>query len=337
MPNTNNKQKKFFEAVKRAKHDPTYGNITLHKVAESITDSDIKNFAESKADIKIKKAILSVLKDSKNSIDEIYDETDNIGDKNAITKEFNVEGKFDEYVKRFLGQRFSEKEMEAINTFQEVKPTKVESNLIRYETTDDFQNSNTTIIKKLREGSDFVYVAFTKNVKPETPEDQQQSDGDIGGGGIGEPMGGSPMMEDLGASDQPTPSNDMSIPTNPDFGSGFSPYSENKEYWKKIFPKNESKLHVSWPEKLNEQIPMDPMGASSPIGNQPPMGTTPPPSPISTGPATTTAPMTGTPKSNDQRKKEMGIDDIKIQKSNTFKDEIKGGAILAAFLKKLDL
>jgi hypothetical protein len=336
MPKTS-KQKRFFYAVKNAKHNPNYGDTHLHKVADSMTDSDIDDFTKLKAELKMKKAVLAVLKDSRGPIAETNDGTDDkkTGDQNVITKKFQVEGKFDEYVKRFLGQRFSEKELEAVSNFKEVKP-KIESNLIRYNTTDTFQNSTTTIIKKLREGSDFVYVAFTKNDKPESPTDQQQPEGaaDSGIGGSMGGMGGSPMMEDLGATDQPTPSNDMSVPTNPDFGSGTAPYEESKEYFRKFLPKNETKTYVNWPEKLNEQMPMDPMGATPPMGAQP--GITPGPIP-GQGPATTTAPMTPSPKTPEQRKKEMGVDDIIIRKSSTFREDIDGGRILIAFIKKLDL
>ncbi len=182
MPSETPKQQRFFQAVKRAKEDPSYGSSEVRKVADSMSSSDVEDFLKLKAELKVKKAVLSVLKDSR---EPMYLEE---GETDVIVKEFNVEGKFEEYVKRFLGQRLSEKEMEAINTFQEIKPTKIENNQIRYETTDEFKNSTTTIIKKLREGADFVYVAFTKYSKTEKPGDQQQQGmgGDMGGGLLGQ-------------------------------------------------------------------------------------------------------------------------------------------------------
>lgn len=286
MPSSSKRQQAFFSAVKNAKHNPNYGNSHLHKVADSMTDSDIDNFTKLKAELKIKKAILSVLKDCR---EPMYLQE---GESDVIVKEFNVEGKFEEYAKRFLGQRLSEKEMEAFNTYQDKKPTKIESNQVRYETTDEFKNSTTTVIKKLREGAEFVFVAFTKYSKTEKPQSDQlnQPSGLSGHADLSGMNAAPPMFEHLD-------------------GNKF---------------------------KLNELAPTPTLGGTDPLADlqQPPTGT---PTPTNVGPMTTTAPMTGTPKSSDQKKKEMGIDDILIRKSSTFKDEIKGGAILAEFLKKLNL
>lgn len=324
MPSISKKQKRFFQAVKRAKHEPGYGDAKLHKVANSMTDKDIDDFTKSIAELKVKKAILGILRDIKEPIYGTLEE----GDTDVVVKEFNVEGKFEDYVKRYVGQSLTEKEMEAVNTFQEVKPTKIERNQIRYETTDTFKNSTTTLIKKLKEGSGFVFVAFTKYSKAEKPGNQQQQSSDMGGlgGGLG-----SPMFE----TDQPTPTTDMSIPTNSDFAAGTAPYEE--AFKQKYLPKKESQSYLNWPESkpLNEVMPADPMAATSPV---PPissgMGGAPAPG---VGPMTTTAPMNGTPKSPEEKKKEMGIDDILVRKSTTYTEDIKGGAILAEFLKKLDL
>ena len=294
MPEKYKKQHKFFELVKSVQEgtiSPARVPKEVRKVARSISSKDSEKFLKEDGDLKLKKAVLSTIKDCREPmyLDE-YTE-DNKSEMNAITKEFNVEGKFEEYVERYLGQNLSEKEMEAVNTFQDIKPTKIESNQIRYETTDEFKNNTTTIIKKLMEGSDFVYVAFTKYGKVEKPQDQQQG-GDMGG------MGGPSSMF---------------------------------EYVRK-----EPQIYLNYPEPskpfLMEQGPLDPLGAPDPSGIMSPMQPGP-----ALPPPTSTAPMQGTPKSSDQKKKEMGIDDILIRKSTTFKDDIKGGAILANFLKKLDL
>jgi len=325
MPSKSKRQQRFFYAVKRAKHEPGYGDSKLHKVANSMTDKDIDDFTKSIAELKVKKALLGVLRDIKEPIYGTLEE----GDTDVVVKEFNVEGKFEDYVKRYIGQSLSEKEMEAVNTFQEVKPTKIERNQIRYETTDTFKNSTTTVIKKLKEGGAFVFVAFTKYSKAEKPGSQQQQPNDMGGMGGGFGGLGNPMFE----TDQPTPSNDMSVPTNSDFASGTAPYEET--FKQKYIPKKESQSYLNWPESkpLNEALPGDPLAPTSPL---PPTGGMGAPAP-GAGPLTTTAPMNGTPKSPDEKKKEMGIDDILVRKSTTYNDDIKGGAILAEFLKKLDL
>jgi hypothetical protein len=291
MPSSSEKQRKFFglvRAVQKGKVSPSKVGSGVSKVAKSISAKDAGDFAKSVAELKVKKAVLSILKDCR---EPMYLEE---GESDVVTKEFYVEGKYEEYVKRYLGERFSEKELEAVNTFQDAKPTKIESNQLRYETTDAFKNSTTTIIKKLREGADFVYVAFIKTSKVEKPGQEDKSAEEQPGG-----LGGPSSMFEV--------------------------------------KKKEPQIYLNYPEPskpfLMEQGPMDPLGA--PAGGVPPMAPT---SPMPPAPSpTTTAPMAGTVKSPDARKKELGIDDIEIKKSTTFKDDIKGGAILAEFLKKLNL
>ena len=47
MPSKSIKQQHFFQVVKRAKHDPDYGDARVKKVAGSMSDSDIDDFANS--------------------------------------------------------------------------------------------------------------------------------------------------------------------------------------------------------------------------------------------------------------------------------------------------
>lgn len=289
MPSKSERQQRFFGLVRAVQKGETPSSKVgpgVKKVAQSISAKDAGDFAKSVAELKVKKAVLAVLKDCR---DPMYLEE---GEADVVAKEFYVEGKYEEYVKRYLGERFSEKELEAVNTFQDAKPTKIESSQIRYETTDAFKNSTTTIIKKLREGADFVYVAFIKVSKTEKPGQETPPGGEAGG------LGGGP-----------------------------SSMFEVK--------RKDPQIYLNYPEPskpfLMEQGPMDPLAPTSPMpAGMPPIP--PPPSP------TATAPMTGqSTKSPDQRKKELGIDDIEIKKSTTFKDDIKGGAILAEFLQKLNL
>jgi hypothetical protein len=200
MPSKSSKQQRFFQAVKRAKHNPQYGDSRLHKVANAMSDKDIDDFAKKVTELKVKKAVLGILKDVREPM-YLQEDTNN----NAVANEFNVEGKFEEYARRFMGQRLSDKELEAVNTFQDVKPSKVSSNEIRYESTDSFKNSTTTIIKKLKEGGSFVFTAFTKYTKAEKPQDQQ----DQQQSGMNNPMGGlggpGPMFENKGYISWPEP------------------------------------------------------------------------------------------------------------------------------------
>jgi hypothetical protein len=170
---------------------------------------------------------------------------------NPVAKEFHVKDDFQAYIKKYLGQPLSPKEMEAVNTLKEVKPTKVERTELWYETSDDFKNSTTTVIKKMKDGSQFSFNAFQKHTtaQPE-PEEPEQP-----------PMGSQPPMGPEGQPAAP------------------------------IVPGS--------PEQPSTQPGAEPTEPEQPA--------------------------------------EPEKDDIIVTKSVLFNDEIKGGAILAEFLKKLDL
>ena len=59
------------------------------------------------------------------------------------------------------------------------KPTRGDKFHMKYELTDDFGNNTTTVIKKLKEGSQFCWTAFSKY---ETPEEEGNPDGKDKGG-----------------------------------------------------------------------------------------------------------------------------------------------------------
>jgi len=171
MPAHSEQQKKFFglvRGVQSGKVHPSKVSADVRKVARSISSKDAGDFASSIAELKIKKAVLSVLKELHEPMYLNELET------NPVAKTFNQTGEFEEYIKKFQGLPISPKEMEAIHGFKETKPTKIERTQIRYETTDTFNNSITTVIKKLREGSQILFTAFTKfsQTKPEEPEEQ---------------------------------------------------------------------------------------------------------------------------------------------------------------------
>lgn len=50
---------------------------------------------------------------------------------------------------------------------QDQKPTETTKYYIKYETTDEFGNNNTTVIKKLKEGNQFCWTAFSKYERAE--------------------------------------------------------------------------------------------------------------------------------------------------------------------------
>lgn len=252
MPSETSKQQRFFKAVLRAKDDPNYGDKRLRKVADSMTRSDIEDFAKSIAELKVKKAMLAILKDVREPMYLEEDEKDTniqpIADQQTI--EDNVD--WATYIKQYIGQPFSPKELEAVNTFKS-ETGKSPTNLITgrvvelwYRGTNNMNQSYTTVIKKLKDGSQFSYNAFSKYDK--SPQEKEQN------------------------------------------------------------------------KNMKEKPPMG--GDMGALGGVP------------EGPGQATSPSVEEPA---QEKEEERDYTIVLTKSILFNDDIKGGAILAEFLKKLDL
>lgn len=256
MPSSTPKQQRFFQAVRAAKSDPN-APAHLKKVANSMTDSDINDFANSIAELKIKKAVLAILKDIREPM--YLNEDGDEGQTNPIAKTFKVEDDFATYIKKYVGQPLSPKEFEAIETFKRGggrEATKIERTEIWYESTDQFNNSITTVVKKMKDGTQFSFNAFSKYspVEPEKPAEPEM--------GTTEP--------DLGTEPPPMGGPEAGMPPGPE-------------------------------------------GAAPPGAPTPPAEPAEPPKP--------------------EKKK----DEIVVTKSILFKDDIKGGSILAEFLKKLDI
>ena len=201
MPAQSEKQRRFFglvRAVQKGDKSPHEVSPELRKAAKSISAKDAGDFARSVAELKTKKAMLSILKDCRNPL--YLDEGDDTIGVNPIAKEFHVKDDFEVYVKKFIGQPFSPKELEAVNTFKEVKPSRVERTEIWYENTDDFQNSTTTVIKKMKDGTQFSFNAFTKHTTTQPEEEPEQPPM---GGTEQPPMGGPEQPTEPGAAGEP--------------------------------------------------------------------------------------------------------------------------------------
>jgi hypothetical protein len=85
-------------------------------------------------------------------------------ERNVVAKTFTQQGNFDPFVNQNRGIQFAPKEMEALANFKKiVAPTTIDPFSARFETTDDFGNNTTTVIKKHRQGNQFVFTAFAKH------------------------------------------------------------------------------------------------------------------------------------------------------------------------------
>ena len=172
MPSVSKKQRRFFgivHAVQKGEKKPSEVSRAIRKVSKKMSPKSVEDFSSTKEKnlpLKLKMEMLSVLKEFWEPM--MLQE----GQTNPIAKEFTKSAVYDEYIQKFVGLPFSQKELETIGNYTDVKASKIDKNQIRYESSDQFNNNTTTTIKKLREGSQFSYTAFTKYTltKPEEKE-----------------------------------------------------------------------------------------------------------------------------------------------------------------------
>jgi len=107
-------------------------------------------------------------------------------ERKVIAKTFDTKADFDSYVNQRRGIEMTPKEQQSILNFTKVKPTQRDRFFVKFENTDTFGNNTTTVIKKLKEGSQFCWTAFSKHEtaeeegKPEGAEEPPMDKGDKG-------------------------------------------------------------------------------------------------------------------------------------------------------------
>lgn len=198
MASISKKQQRFFQAVKGAKHNPNAPE-NLRKVASSMSDKDIDDFIKCESEFKTKKAILSVLKDivEPSYLNEGSDMEDSV---DAVATTFTKNAEWASYIKPYIGQPLSQKELEALDNFKEKQPTTISRTEIWYKSTDAFSISHTTVIRKMKDSGQFSYTSFQKQENPisdkadEVGQQSPESDG-MDAGSPEMPQGGeSPEM-----------------------------------------------------------------------------------------------------------------------------------------------
>jgi hypothetical protein len=175
MPAKSKKQRRFFglvHAIQKGEKSPSSVSRDVRKVARKMSPKSVQDFSKTSEEglpLKLKMEMLSILKEFQAPM--MLQE----GQANPIAKEFTKNAIYDQYIQKFVGIPFSQKELESIGNYTEVKPSKIDKNQVRYESSDPFNNNTTTVIKKLREGSQFSYTAFTKytQTKPKEEPDAQ--------------------------------------------------------------------------------------------------------------------------------------------------------------------
>ncbi len=205
MPSISQKQRRFFQSVKGAKHNPNAPEH-LRKVADSMSDKDIDDFIKCESELKTKKAVLSILKDI---VEPMYlnEDIDDESDVNPVTNTFHVKGEWAKYIKSYIGQPLSTREVEALQNFKEKKPTTIARTEIWYNTTDEFGMSKTAVIKKMKDSGKFSFTCFQKQEKPTPDEEKSADDTEAGIGSEVNFMnaGGMPV-----STEQPTPTSSES-------------------------------------------------------------------------------------------------------------------------------
>jgi len=129
-------------------------------------------------------------------------------ERNVIAKTFDTKADFDSYVNQRRGIEITPKEQQAIVGHNRAKPTQQDKFFVKYEKTDDFGNNDTTVIKKLKDGKQFCWTAFSKH---ETSEEEGNPAG-TPGTEVGEPE--EPVTKEA-ASAPTVPSTPSTMPSEP--------------------------------------------------------------------------------------------------------------------------
>lgn len=83
-------------------------------------------------------------------------------ERNVIAKKFETKADFNSYVNQRRGLEITAKEFDSVTNYKEAKPVQADRYFIKYETTDEFGNNDTTVIKKLKEDGKLCWTAFSK-------------------------------------------------------------------------------------------------------------------------------------------------------------------------------
>lgn len=187
------KQRRFFylvKALQKRKISPKKVGSKVSKAASSMSEKDVDDFTHGKNLPKKKlKEIIDILKNlfdtdetvnnrntGMNPLESMTLESQmddpNQTEQNPVAKTFNQQGNFDEYIRKFSGLELKPKELDSVTNYSNAKPTKMDKFLVRYESTDEFNNNTITVIKKLREGTDLVFTIFQSSTQQNGTDSQ---------------------------------------------------------------------------------------------------------------------------------------------------------------------
>lgn len=175
MPSHSEKQRRFFglvRAVQKGEKPSHEVSPEIRKVAGSISAKDAGDFATSVAELKMKKAVLSILKDCREPM-YLNEEGESQASIDPIASSFHVKEDWATYIKPYIGQPFSSKDLEAIQNFKDKHATTITRTELWYKTTDSFSVSKTTVIKKMKDSGQLSFTAFQKQERPDPSKDKE--------------------------------------------------------------------------------------------------------------------------------------------------------------------
>lgn len=176
LPNQNTKFLWLVHGLQKGKISENKVSPTIRRAAQYIPDQLLKEYLMDHCGIKncgvdIKKNLIGKLK-------ELQTEPEEAPNPIANVKTFN--GNFDSTVKMYRGFELTPKENQAIKNFT-IQPTIHDKFKVQYSKSDDYGNTSTVVVKKLKEPQGhFVYLAIMKirsgEDTPETPEDSPDAE-----------------------------------------------------------------------------------------------------------------------------------------------------------------
>lgn len=182
MPSESPRQLRFMRAVHAMQLGKMPKSGKAGKAADEMDPKDVEHFLMQecgfgKCNVDVKRRILKGLQEliEPMRLQEVDSSVENIKTPNVIASAKTLYGDFDNTLKMYRGFELTPKENQAIQNFDEARPVIHDKFKVQYNKSDDFTNTSTIVVKKLREQTGhFVYTAIIKvrggKEEPKTPE-----------------------------------------------------------------------------------------------------------------------------------------------------------------------
>lgn len=171
---------KLSGAVKFGKFPKSKAGNAVNSMAK-MPMNKFKHFMKMRESLSIegKRKLLYGMKLYKKSIVKFGNITEDVMDhpeRNSIAKTFDTKADFDTYTNQRRGIEMTDKEQQSIIGYTNTTPTQQNKFTVKYETTDDFGNNTTTVIKKLKDGDKFCWISFSRHESTDDKNDNIKED-----------------------------------------------------------------------------------------------------------------------------------------------------------------